>query len=202
MCSDYSHSMISARAKWDSYGYQITIFELEQKLADIIFLDNKPVLHSRTIPVADKKLLYDDIATWVKTQEKILHQSSKLSGIFSTVCIFNIKNHEIRRKSYNKEKLTLSEIQSIIRASSEYDASIALSFLFLAEKYKKNRTKDMFVGIILYDLAKKETMCFNVQSVAMFYDKGKRPRKEGVFFDVAWELFNNSIDRNLECKSF
>jgi hypothetical protein len=176
-------------------------FELEQKLANIIFFDNTPVLHSGMIPIADKKLLYDDIATWVKTQ-KILHRSSKLSGIFSSVCIFSIKNHEIRRKSYDKEKLTLSEIQSIIRASSEYDASIALSFLFLAEKYKENSTKDMLVGMILYDLRRKEAICFNIQSIAMFYDKGKRPRKEGVFFDVAWELLNNSIDQNLECKSF
>jgi hypothetical protein len=78
-----------------------------------------------------------------------------------------------------------------------FDVSIALSFILLSDKISAEKVEEMLVGIIVYDMKTRKTMCFNLKS----FDRAQ-PKRTGLFSELAIDLFNKSISPAMECKSY
>lgn len=178
-------------------------WDLQKKFMHIAYGDHKSPIVVRSIQHRHTNLIYDSLNNWVEKHHNLIYKNNRLSSIFYSVCIINAKADNVQTLSYEKELLNLDIIEQITSSAQKYDVSIALSFIFLAEKYSHNQgNKEMLIGIVAYDLRTKSTLCFNIISMTAFYVDNKYDRNKPVLYDITHELFRRSVAPDMQCKSF
>jgi hypothetical protein len=177
-------------------------FFLEQKFIDIALGDHSCSLSTGKLNVKNPQLVYESLYNWIKNNMEVKYENTNLPQLFYSVHVIATEGDKIVPKSYPKDSLDLITIQQLIHDSPKYDSSLAISFILLAEK--NPNPVEMLVGFIMYDLKAKNTICFDIQSVASFKDQNPavNERLETFLAPVALSLFNKSINGKMECKSY
>jgi hypothetical protein len=162
--------------------------------------DSQPIIMKQ---VSTSKIddIYNSFQGWINGERFKRYGITKLSEIFSLVCVVQEKDNDISRMTFGKERLTLKEIGKLIHEAKRLENSIALSFFILGEKSSTPQSGDVLIGIILYDLKNDKTLAFNILSLTSFIDQYGVDQNEGLH-DVALHLFDKSLNDRLHCHSF
>lgn len=178
-------------------------WEFEEEFFTLLPRDNgsRPII-MKQVNTSKANNIYNSFLDWINGKRFKRYGITKLSEIFSLVCVVQEKDNDIIRMTFGKERLTLNEIGKLIHEAKSLENSIVLSFFMLGEKIGSTpQTGDVLIGIILYDLKNDETLAFNILSLASFIDQYGVDQNEGLH-DVALYLFKKSINDRLHCHSF
>jgi hypothetical protein len=160
----------------------------------------QPPLTTRQLNTATSMKMYNSLLNWMHGEKHNKLGPTKLSEIFSLVCIIEEKNKSITRTILDKNGVTLKKIDQLKSDAKNLDNSIVLSFFLLSRKLG-TQFGDALIGIILYDLKKDEALVFNIQSLTSFIQLHEVDSDEGLY-DIALYLFKKLINKDLLCTSF
>lgn len=152
-------------------------------------------------PIANE--IYNSLSNWMSKEKYKKYFGTKLSEIFSLVCIVEEKNKMVSNTIFDKEKVSLDKIKEIVSTAMNLDNCIGLSFFLLSNKLANPpaHSGDVLLGLILYDLKRHETLAFNIQSIDSFIRQYGVDKSDGLY-DIALYLFQKSISDKLLCSSF
>ena len=122
------------------------------------------------------------LKNWMNNERFRTYGITKISEIFSLVCIIEEKNKIITRKTFGKERITLQQIKRLKSTAKNLDSSTALSFFLLSRKLgPPDQFGDLLIGLILYDIKNEETIAFNIQSLTSLIQMGDVDKRQGLY---------------------
>lgn len=98
-----------------------------------------------------------------------------------------------------KQKLDLSDIENLLHKSQEYDVAVCFSAFLLTPKPNQGKSEgyDVVIGLITYDLKKKRTLSFNLNTLAQFQRRIRNVSQYGL-----WECVSDLFQRTAKEDSF
>jgi len=159
-------------------------------------------LKNRRIITSKSTEIYNSLLNWMNNERFRTYGITKISEIFSLICIIEEKNKIITRKTFGKERITLQQINLLKSTAKNLDSNTALSFFLLSKKLgPPDQFGDLLIGLILYDLKNEETIAFNIQSLTSLIQIRDVDKRQGLY-DVGLCLFNRSLNKELVCNSY
>lgn len=153
----------------------------------------------------DNQKIYQHLYGFVKNEQNQKYvgiPKLNLSDLFSKTIVVTEKGNKIDFDIFSKEQISLKDVKKIKTDASSFDNCVVLSFFYLTKKISKdNDFNDVLVGMILYDIKNKKTLCFSIVSSSYFYQSHVKNKGVGLY-DVALSIFEESIDKQMVCKSF
>ncbi len=179
-------------------------WDFENVLIQMITREYNLPITSKTIKSMNFEKIYNSIFDWIETIESNTYNNTRFPAIFYKVFLINEMNGKLTSTTYDKESITLEQIRNLSSVSTTLENSLALSFFYLNKKFtsKINDFEDILIGIILYDLKNKETLCFNLQSLTAFSQEFSSPVEFKLLYDIVLELLKRSLDSSGDFRSF
>ncbi|MCD6240602.1 hypothetical protein J7K27_03640 [Candidatus Bathyarchaeota archaeon] len=130
---------------------------------------------------------------WILSEKDIYFGTTKLCQIFYDVGILLIKDNEEKFKLIGKEKLSLNELESILKESQESDIAICFSAFILSPSITsgKKESFDAIIGLIVYDLKNRQTLSLNLNLLRQFRARIDKIGKHGLW-ECLFDLFERT----------
>jgi hypothetical protein len=178
-------------------------FELQKKIIDLLTGEQRELLIcERKLGEACQRSIDEVVAQeryWVLSEKDVSFGITKLCQIFYDVGILLVKNNTKRFTLVSKETLDLRALQILLKESQEHDIAVGYSAFILSPKITsdKGQPSDTIIGLIVYDLKNRQTLSFNLNSLAQFQRKTGKIGKHGL-----WECVYDLFERTGCDKSF
>jgi len=176
-------------------------FELQEKIVSLFSGKQRElIIRERRLGGNYQKFIDRIIAferNWILSEKNVRMGATKLCQIFYDVGILLIKDNTEEFKLFDKENVSLSEMQVLLKESQEADIAICFSAFIVAPKVplKKEEQSDTIIGLIVYDLKNRQTLSFNLNSLRQFQTKTDKIRKHGLW-ECVFDLFERTKDND------
>lgn len=135
---------------------------------------------------------------WILSEKDIGMLNTKLCQIFYDAGILFLKGKDYEFKILSKEKISLSDINTLLAQSHKADLAICFSAVAIGPKVysKKKEESDAIVCLLVYDLKNRQTLSFNLNSLGQFQRKISNVGHHGLW-ECVLELFERTKSENL-----
>lgn len=176
-------------------------FDIQKEIVDLFSGQMKEfVIYEHKIESFQKDLrrIMSFERNWILSEKDIGMLSTKLCQIFYDAGILFLKGKDYEFKIISKEKMSLSDINSLLAESQKVDLAICFSAIAVGPKaYSNKKAKsDAIVGLLVYDLKNRQTLSFNLNSLGQFQRKISNVGHHGLW-ECVLELFERTNSEDL-----
>jgi hypothetical protein len=171
-------------------------FELQEKIVNLLTGKQKElVIFEKSLEDGCQKFFHrirDFEKNWILAEKGVPFGTTKLCQIFYDVGILLIKDNKEEFRLLRKENLRLNELDSILKESQESDIAVCYSAFVVSPTvpFTSKEHPDIILGLIVYDLKKRQILSFNLNSLRQFLTKTDNIGKQGL-----WECVFNLFER-------
>ena len=136
---------------------------------------------------------------WILSEKNVSIPNTRLCQIFYDTGILFINCGKTQFKIISKEKTSLSDINALLIESQKADSAVCFSAFIIGPKIpsKKEEKSDLIIGLLVYDLKKRKTLSFNLNSLGQFQRKISNVGQNGL-----WECVQDLFGRTDNAEAY